>query len=273
LDVQTGDFWGLFEGRTFRFEPQRLVVYPRIVPLTHLGLHSQVPVGDLQSHRRLTEDPSRIFGVRPYLVGDSLRKVNWKTTAKTGSLQVKRFQSSITLDAHLFLNLKQSDYSLRGMFTAIETGITVVASLAVHLSERRQTVGLTVFGLDPLIESMAAHTIPLRKGRAHLMQLLELLARIQKASSSTAFIQILQQSSAGLPWGTLSFVVTPSIEDDMFDVLLGLRRRGLQPVLILNQPGRNFRVVQAQAKQICVPCFRIERVKDMDVWRQEKHGP
>jgi uncharacterized protein (DUF58 family) len=270
LEILSGGFWGIFEGTKHHISSQRLVVYPRIVPITHLSVPSQTPIGSLQSPNRLIEDPSRLFGVRPYISGDSLRKIDWKTTASTNSLQVKRFQSSISLDAHLFLNLNQQDYEGRGIFSATELGITIAASLAVHLSQQRQSVGLTVLAEDPLVEKEDFFNIPMGKGNAHLMQLLELLARVQRSRTSIPFDRSLPGVSSGLPWGTIAFVITPIAGGELFEGLLALRRRGIQPVLILTQTGAGFRITEGKAREIGVPCFRIEKDRDLDVWREER---
>lgn len=267
LEFQSGGFWGLFEGTKYYLLPQRLIVYPRIVRLTHLNLPSQKPIGNLQSRQRLTEDPSRIFGVRPYISGDSMRKIDWKTTAATNQLHVKRFQSSIALDAHLFLNLSQQDYERRGLFTATEMGITIAASLAAYLSQGRQSVGLTVLASDPMTERDGFISIPAGKGNAHLMQLLELLARVERSHSDTKFDPLLPLSTTNLSWGTIAFVITPTPSEVMFEVLLGLRKRGILPVLILTQPGAGYQDAAAKAKETGTPCFRMEHDQDLDIWR------
>jgi uncharacterized protein (DUF58 family) len=268
LELQSGDFWGLFEGGKVQLPAQSFIVYPRIVQLTDLNLPSHMPEGVLLSPQRLMEDPSRAFGVRPYIAGDSLRKVDWKTTAVSNRLQVKRFQSSVAYDAHIFLNLNEMDYSIRSVFSATEMGITIAASLAFYLSGRRQAVGLTVFGQDPLAEKADFHAIPLGKGNAHLMQILELLARVRKFSIAESFIEGLPRAGVGLPWGTLAFVVSPSLEDGLFRVLVGMRRSGRQPVLVVTESSQiSYLETEAKAKEIGVPCFRIEREQDFDVWR------
>jgi uncharacterized protein (DUF58 family) len=268
LEFHAGGFWGLFEGTTYTLSPQRLVVYPRIIRLTHLNLPSQKPAGKLQSPQRLIEDPSRNFGVRPYISGDSMRKIDWKTTAVTNQLHVKRFQSSIALDAHLFLNLSQQDYEVRELFTATETGITIAASLAAYLSQKRQSVGLTVLASDPIEERDDFISIPSGKGYAHLMQLLELLARVERSRSEIKFDYRLPLVTTNLPWGTIAFVITPTPSEVMFEVLLGLRKRGILPVLILTQPGAVFQEAAAKAKEMGTPCFRIEHDQDLDIWRE-----
>jgi uncharacterized protein (DUF58 family) len=268
LGFQVGGIWGLFEGKTYFLSPKNLVVYPRIVHLTHLNLPSPKPAGNLQSHQRLIEDPSRNFGVRPYTSGDSLRKIDWRTTAATGQLHVRRFQSSIALDAHLFLNLSHKDYEVRGLFTATEIGITIAASLAAYLSQNRHSVGLTVLASDPIDERDGFIRIPSGKGTAHLMQLLEVLARVERSRSETDFDHRLPLMTANLSWGTIAFVITPTPRELMFDVLLGLRKRGILPVLILTQPGARYQDALAKAKEMGTPCFRIEQIKDLDIWRE-----
>jgi len=267
LDLQSGDFWGIFEGGKYQMPAQKLIVYPRMIQLSHISLPSQTPEGVLSGHERLIEDPSRAYGVRPYIAGDSLRKVDWKSTAASNQLQVKRYQSSIAYDAHLFLNLNQSDYQTQSMFSATEMGITIASSLAAYLSEQRQAVGLTAFGSDPLGGRAGICVVPLGKGSAHLMQILELLARVQKTVIEESFVEILPRASAGLPWGTLTFMITPRIEERLYGVLLGIRRRGLQPVVVLTQSGAEYRMAKAKLKQVGVPCFRIEREGDFDIWR------
>ncbi len=72
-----------------------VTVLPRAVeigkgwPLGHRPIH-QVP-----RRRSLFEDPSRFQGIREYRRGDSLRRVHWRATARSGSLQVKLFEPAV----------------------------------------------------------------------------------------------------------------------------------------------------------------------------------
>jgi uncharacterized protein (DUF58 family) len=268
LEFQSGTFWGLFEGVKYHLPPQRMIVYPRIIRLSHLNLPSLKPTGSLQSLQRLIEDPNRTFGVRPYILGDSLRKIDWKTSAATNQLYVKRFQSSIALDAHLFLNLSQQDYDGRGLFIATEMGITIAASLAAHLIQKRQTVGLTVLAADAIAERDDFISIPPGKGNAHLMQLLELLARVSRSRSDKCFDYLLPLKTTHLTWGTIAFVITSKTSESLFEVFIGLRKRGIQPVLILTQAGGSFQSAKAKAKEMGIPCFRMEQDRDLDIWRE-----
>ena len=62
-------------------EPETILVYPKVVSLTALGIPALRPFGDLTTSRRLVEDPMRLMGARPYASGDSYRHIHWKATA------------------------------------------------------------------------------------------------------------------------------------------------------------------------------------------------
>ena len=69
----SGDMFG-FDVREETLETvDTLLVYPRIVPLTALGLPSDRPFGEFRAMRQLAEDPFRLNGARDYVSGDSMR--------------------------------------------------------------------------------------------------------------------------------------------------------------------------------------------------------
>jgi uncharacterized protein (DUF58 family) len=247
-----------------------VIVYPKIIPLQELGLPSQSPSGNLPSRERLFEDPSRIRGVRDYQPGDSLKRMDWKTSARVGKLQVRRFEPAIALETAIFLNLNRDDYPPSQRLVATELGIVVAASLAVHVVEKRQAVGLYSNGQDPLAEeTQTMPSVPLRKGREHLMRVLDLLARIElpPEDGGAPFLSTLGRRSLGLPWGSTVVVITAQEEAGLLDTLLTLRRRGLLVILVLTCTDRGFRLTARRAEQIGVQTLQIWTEKDLDVWR------
>jgi uncharacterized protein (DUF58 family) len=253
-----------------------VIVYPKIVALRDLGFPSQSPFGTLPSRERLFEDPARIRGVRDYQAGDSLRRMDWKTSARVGTLQVRRFEPAIALETAIFLNLDGGDYGPVERVVATELGVVIAASIAVHLVEKRQSIGLVTNGQDPLRDPdlepssrAAAPTLPLRKGREHLMDLLDLLARIQVMPEGEAdpFLDILNRRSMGLPWGSTVVVVTSREVDGLLNTLLALRRRGLVVILVTTCTDRDFAQTVRRADQIGIRALEVRSEQGMDVWR------
>jgi uncharacterized protein (DUF58 family) len=109
LVAQGGDLLGSASYEQRGLGDDHVIVYPKIIPLRSLDLPSQSPFGTLPSRERLFEDPTRIRGVRDYQPGDSLRRMDWKTSARVGSLQVRRFEPAIALETAIFVNLDGGD--------------------------------------------------------------------------------------------------------------------------------------------------------------------
>lgn len=267
LDLISGDVFGMSSSPRMRLEPDYLAVFPKIIPLTRVKLPSQAPLGSLRSHQPLFEDPSRTRGKREYVVGDSLRRVDWKASATVGRLQVKLFEPSIALETAIFLNLNAAEYTVFTRFDVPELAIVVAASLANWVINARQSVGLASNGVDPLQGGETMALIPARRGRGHLMRLLESLARVQTAETFP-FVDLIRQHSATLPWGTTLIVITNHIDDDLFDALFQARRAGLSVFLIVCGQVSNFAHSCKKAAYFGIPALHILNENDLDIWRQ-----
>lgn len=268
LDLHTGDFFDLVSEQRAASPGHPFIVYPRVVPLSRLAQNvpSQLPFGDLPSQQRIFEDPSRFFGVRDYWPGDNLRQIHWKSSARAEQLQVKRFQPAIALNTLIILNLNIEEYSLRSRATAGEMGIVVAASIAAHLIEHRQPVGLALLGADAVTGEAGLKVIPPVRGREHLMRLLEALARAELAST-VSFTQVLDQASANLGWGSTAVIITPGESQHLVEALLQMRRRGFHVLCVATDSEAPFPRLRGRLEQIGVPAYWITQDQDLDVWR------
>lgn len=312
VTVTVGDVFG-FRQRVLTTERSHyLTVYPKIVPLSELGLPSRSPLGHLRTHQVMYEDPARVNGVRDYIRGDSLRKINWKVSAALGKLQVKTHEPAITLETALFLNLNAQEYDLSYVEPATEFAIVVAASLASHLAELRQPVGLVTNARDPaaapedaeeedeLEEDARGRTdgggtsagapgarqegrespdprmrtaepqvppivVPPGKGRAHLMRILEVLARAE-AKGTIPIADLLKAQAARLPWGSTIIIITWGRAPGLLDTLLALRRANFIPVLVLVRFGQRD-TYSTEVRAMAIPVHEVRKEEDIDVFR------
>jgi uncharacterized protein (DUF58 family) len=105
-----------------------LVVHPRVLPLA----------GVLAGRSRSLEGPAAqraprgtvtFHSLREYVVGDELRHVHWRSTARTGTLMVKEHVDTGRPETVLVLDTRPHVYDDAGV--AFEEAVDVVASLAV----------------------------------------------------------------------------------------------------------------------------------------------
>jgi Uncharacterized conserved protein (some members contain a von Willebrand factor type A (vWA) domain) len=268
LSISTGDILGLSDSLLIQSQPEPLVVYPRIIPFSSVGIPSQSPQGTLRHTMPLFEDPTRVFGKRGYTSGDSLRRIDWKSSASSGRLQVKVFEPSIALETFIVLNLNAEDYYYRSRVDSTELAIVIAASISNWIVGKKQMVGLMVNGRDPLTVNGKPQSIPPRKGKPHLMRLLETLARAEIAENS-ALVPLIQAQRYQLAWGTTLIMITGQADDELIDELYQARRLGQNAVLILAGREASDDMIRRRAKTFGIAVFSIATESDLKIWMQE----
>jgi uncharacterized protein (DUF58 family) len=267
LTISTGDLFGVGERVEKEIPRQFITVYPKIVPLANVKIPSRSPQGTMRHHQPLFEDPTRVFGKRDYVAGDSLRRVDWKSTAMTGRLQVKLFEPSISLETMILLNLNAEDYNFHGRIDSTELGIVIASSLASWVIQKRQSAGLRINGRDPLAVDGLPQPLPPRKGKGHLVRMLETLARAEMTSGSSLALMVQRERSV-LAWGTTLLVITGQVEQDLLNELYQARRSGQNALLILAGSVAHVKEIQTRAAFFGVSAIAISRESDLDIWRR-----
>jgi uncharacterized protein (DUF58 family) len=266
--TKLGDTLGLADIQELEKQSDTITVYPHIIPLTNTRLPSRSPLGTLRHNQPIFEDPSRVRGKRDFVASDSLRRVDWKATASTGRLQVKQFEPSIALQTVLFLNLNDTEYPLKHWIDSTELAIVIAASLANWAVAQKQSVGLTTNGVDSATGNLPVQPIPSRKGRAQLVHILNLLARLQ-TSPGRPLIDMLNKETPALPWGTTVVIITGHIDDALFDSIFQIQRRGQNVVMVIAGHGGNIRTAHQQARRFGFPLYTFPNEKSLDAWRRK----
>ncbi|GIV78048.1 DUF58 domain-containing protein [Litorilinea aerophila] len=228
--LRSGDIFGFEIRRKSLDTIDRVVVYPRMVPVTQLGLPAHHPLGAHRSPRPLFEDPIRLMGARDYTQGDNFRHIHWKATAHRQRLQTKLFEPSTTHPLALFLNADTAAENLFGLgqdWDLLELAITVAASVGREAWEAGYPVGLYS---NALIGARHVRIRP-RTGPRQLPILLEALARID-SRGRWPIANVLQTETASLPYGSTVVLVTALLDDRLERLLLDLPRRELGVALI-----------------------------------------
>ena len=164
------------------------------------------------------------------------------------------------------MNLNRSEYTLSRTHVASELAIVTAASIAHMLSEKRQTVGLTSNGHDPLAENRQHIILPPKSGRDNLIHLLDALARVQ-LSDDNPFSDLLQQARLQLTWGGTGVIITPDADDSLFERLLIMKQSGFHVILIVVDPHSAFDLIRDRAKAVGIRSYEVWEERDLDVWR------
>jgi uncharacterized protein (DUF58 family) len=229
VELQSGDLFGLRRHERVLKQFDEVVVYPYVVPVAAIDLITAHPFGEQSALRRITDDPLRIAGTRPYTPGDNPRHLHWKATAHRGSLQTKTFDPSAALRTVIFLDIQ----TVRGTPAIIEPyleyAITAAASLARHLLDRGEAVGL--YANAPRRHSTQRIRLSPSRHPEQWHAILDALARVLDLPS-LAFPRFLRGEQPTLPYGAPIMAITATPGPETYAALLEIQRAGHPTSLI-----------------------------------------
>lgn len=89
-------------------------VYPRIQDICNLSFPAEEFVKSISNNKGLMQEDYSVADIRKYVIGDSLKKIHWKLSAKYGELYVKKFDAFQGEEYNIFLNMNKEDYFTEG---------------------------------------------------------------------------------------------------------------------------------------------------------------
>lgn len=218
LSVRYADPLGLFPTADTVRDEGRLVVYPRIYPVS-FPLTTGLPAGVLRTPVRIYEDATRFRSVREYVPGDEPRRINWKVSARIGSLHSTEWLPTINTPVVVLLNLTASDYQQRNRYAHTERTIDAAASVVHHFAELGQEVGLFSTGLFSDGEEPVMPWIPGRGGVHTATSILEVLAQIRINEEPVDPVEAFL-GAARISYGTRVFYLGAALREESLSLLV-----------------------------------------------------
>lgn len=226
----TGDPIGIFCVLQVYSDHKEVLIYPSLATLPADIIPENKKMGDeVVFNQPMAAETINATTTRPHVSGDSLRRVHWRTSARHDSLYVKTFQPEATSSVWLVPDFDQAVHFGEGELSTVETMVTLTASLASNLLEKRMAVGLLA------CTETIQYVLP-RYGKPHLWQILRTLAPLQP-SQTNRLTDTLQHAESLISSRDLLIVITPSTRIDWLEELKrcsGRRFRQNIQVLLLD---------------------------------------
>lgn len=181
VSVVGGDLLGMAADREDLETACCLYVYPRVLRPEELPDSALKWQGDITVRRWILPDPILVNGIREYRAGDSVKDVHWGATARSGQLQVKTRDFTVSPRVLLIFNSQISDRLMGVMqpeeIEFLENGVSLCASLAGWCVESGIEVGLCTNGENALSPADEICLEP-KGGQGQLESILEALATL-----------------------------------------------------------------------------------------------
>jgi uncharacterized protein (DUF58 family) len=223
LDLTLGDPLGLTEARLQAAEVTNLMVHPQLIELRPLvAIAGHDPTAEQQPIRSLANAGDEFFALRPYMVGDELKRVNWRATARLDELVVRQEEKPKTGRVTVVLDRRREVYDEDGFERAVSAALS-----ALHSGFRGGDALRFLTSATPAVTDI--------RTRSELDAVDEELALIATTESASLIRSLEDQSKIGRG-GTL-VVVTGIIAEHLETAVSRARRNfGLVVVITCQRP-------------------------------------
>jgi uncharacterized protein (DUF58 family) len=253
VKITATDFLELFESKLTLEAPAKLLILPHVQEL-----HS-IPIRPLRTHGFAGPIPSRkvgagvnFLGIREYQVGDPLRRINWRVSARhTDEIFSNEFEQERIADIGIILDARQQSDVEVGAGNLFEYAVRASASLADTFLADGNRVGLLIYGRG--LES----TFP-GYGKIQRQRILQSLGRA-RTGSSYAFKSLENLPTRFFPSGSQIVLVSPLEREDI-PVLVQLRALGYE-VMVVSPDPISFETSQYRQDKVAILAIRIARVE------------
>jgi uncharacterized protein (DUF58 family) len=227
--LRTGDPFGFFERERVyagSLSTQRVLVYPRLIPLRRLALPLHHPSLDVVSSRSHITDPTRTATVREYQPGDPQRLIHWASTARRGSLQVRVLEPATSLHVSMVLDTRGFSF---GVYREelLELALSAVASIAVFLHGQGAPTSFQANTAPPVV-------IPQGASVPQLQSTLESLARF----SPTVGPNLVPWALDTVPAGNTVILCSSDVSPDLEASISQLQQSEVRVLLLLASSER-----------------------------------
>ena len=226
--ITAGDLFGIVNQRKDIPCDAALFVYPSLQANDRLPWQALKWQGDLSVHRWIMPDPVLVGGVREYREGDPQKDIHWAATARTGQLQVKVRDFTVSARVLVILNAQISE-NLWGLMReseqeVIEGGIRIAATMMDWCLRQGIETGFASNGALKGLEEKTIY-IPPAASETQMETLMQTLARlmvIRNINFHSMLSNLADEGVTGMDIIILSAYDSDAVQTGISD----LRRRG-----------------------------------------------
>lgn len=129
LDLTLGDPLGLTTTTVRAARMTDLIIHPKLIDLTPLvAISGRDPTPDQQPLRSIAPAGDEFFALRPYVVGDELKRVNWRASAHLDDLVVRQDERPRTGRVTVLLDRRSEVYDEAGFERAVSAALSALFS-------------------------------------------------------------------------------------------------------------------------------------------------
>ncbi len=220
LTLELTDPFGIARRRAIAAERVDVLVFPKVEALGMPRMGGDLdPHGSAMNVNRLAPAADETFSLRPYQLGDDLRRVHWKSTARTGELIVRQDESAWQDCTTVALDVRVGAHDAESFERAVSAAASIVTSA---FADRHIVRLLTSADLDTGSGSGSSHEDALMSTLATVC--------VGPSASLRSMVETLRQTGEG----GLGVVVLGRVDSTELAALAAMAHRFRQLVVVVH---------------------------------------
>jgi len=225
INLTIKDAFGFFSIKKKISSTTSLLIYPEIIGLTTFKISTSQQAGDLLIRDSSFQDKSRIYSLREYLEGDSIKSIHWRLSARKNTPIVKEYENRGDTQVNIFIDneyrLFKNDYDNR-----IEDKIVdVTTSIINYCLNQNIQVTLETQDHNKYVNIQGQQ-------KPDFKPFLEVLAKF-KGNGSLNFTSFVNSKVETINRGATVVIITPNLDKAMGALGIYLRMKNLYPLFIV----------------------------------------
>lgn len=229
LEVRASDFFGFGQAIRNYDQGETIIVYPRQVPIHVTRALPRSPLGQRWAASWLYEDPVLFRGTRDYQPSDPFSRIEWKTTARIGTIQTRELDASFTASIVLIVDVVSDTYQWKIDRSNLERNLVLASSLLKEWQEQKLVYGVYTNGVLP--RSRIPACVGLGGSPDHYRLCLETLGRLLPSFRKSCS-EVLASCVQRLSRDTHFVVISGVLKEPLLTEVHAARQKGRALTLI-----------------------------------------
>lgn len=224
------DLLGIFCKRRRAFQHQEVLVMPRIVEIKQLSVSQEQMCDSSRFRQSVVSDGYDYVGMREYELGDSMKNVHWKASARFEQLltrvRERQINPGICIVADRCTQWPNGE-ELMCMYDAIIESTLSLASYARENGIECSVAMLDSLGQTNVFESMR---------QWDYADLLQAMPRLEPPSDTIFVANVLREASAGLHSASNIIVCSSNLSDELVSSMIAARMQRKNVLFVYARP-------------------------------------
>ncbi|WP_426348456.1 DUF58 domain-containing protein [Alloiococcus sp. CFN-8] len=249
--IWTRDPLGIINLRRKRVLEEILKVYPKRYAINEKLITQEEAFQSLIHDPRTLEDPYSSRDLRKYRVGDNLKRVNWKVTAKKNEVFIRNYDHVTGDEFSIFLDMHRDNNYIDAEGRAEELMVDFALSLGAYFVDKAIKTTIHMNKLHRKSSTL--------NNQREVVELVEYMIK-EKSDGKSDFKSFVTENIHKLKSKGAVALITYKATEEIREALIALKEQGYRPVLFIALKEEDYEAMKQPLERLGISIYIINDV-------------